>query len=124
MAYPNPIRRNPNSRPLRPRMQRQNLRNITPRNTIHRRPKNQHVHEEKRHGRRRRRMLIRLPLETKQNSHHHHADTQSKRSPHHGLAAADAVDENSGEEGAEDEHDLDAAADDLGEVFGKADVGV
>lgn len=69
-------------------------------------------------------MLVRLPLKAKQDEYHHHADAQSEGSPHHGLAAADAVDEDGGEETADDEHDLDAAADDLGEVFAEADVGV
>lgn len=61
-------------------------------------------------------------LEAEQNRDHHHAEPERQGTPDHGCAAADSVDEEGWEEAAEDEHDLDTAADDEGEVVGETDV--
>lgn len=67
-------------------------------------------------------MLVFLALEAEKNRNHHHADPKRKRTPHHGCAAANPIDEESREEAAENEHDLNAAANDHGEIMTQADV--
>lgn len=104
-------------------MQRQDLRHVHPRDTVDGRAEDEHVDEEEGDGRGRGGVLVRLALEAQQDRHHHHAHAQPERPPHHGLAAADAVDEEGREEAADHEHDLHAAADDHGEVLAEADVG-
>lgn len=67
-------------------------------------------------------MLVSLALEAEKNGNHHHANSKRQRTPYHGCAAADSIDEERREEAAENEHDLNAAADDHGQVMTQADV--
>lgn len=99
-------------------MQRQNLRNINPWDTIHTRPKYQHVREEKCDARRRRALLHRRAVETEEHCDHHHGDAEAGTAPHHWATAAELVEEEGWDQGAEEEHGVYDAAEEEGEVAG------
>lgn len=67
-------------------------------------------------------LFLRSTLEGKKNGDHHHREAKTCGTPEHRLATTDFVGVKGRVEGAEDEHALDAAADDEGEIASQTDV--
>lgn len=78
MTYPNPVGRDPDSRALRARMQRQDLRDIAPWDAVDGGTEDEHVEEEESHRRGRGRVLVGVAFEAEQDGHHHHANPQAE----------------------------------------------
>ena len=63
-----------------------------------------------------------MVTEAKQNRDHHHAYRKTERSPHHWTPSAHLVQEESGNQRADEEHALHSAADEETKVASKADI--
>lgn len=81
------------------------------------RTKYDHVDEKESHSGRRGVFLA----EAEQDRGEHHAEPQTEAAVEHGLFAAHAVQGQGGEEVADDEHQVDEAADDLGDAGAEID---
>lgn len=104
-------------------MQRQDLGNVHPGDAIHTRAEDEHVREEERDGPRSECFPARRIITLREKSgDKHHGDTETRGAPEHCAPATHFVQSERGDKGAEREHELDAAGDDLGETVFEADV--
>lgn len=96
---------------------------VNPRYAIGRCAKDEHVGEEEGNGSggggfsKRLRVLIRLEVKAQQHTEHHHAYGEPQTAPHHWSSASHLVQSKGRYQRAEEEHSLDKAANEEGEIM-------